>query len=107
MKIELVYFEGCPNIDATRNNIKAALEKLGKEAKWDEWAHGDGNAPEYIMQYGSPTVLVCEKDVAGGPKDCCAPNSCRVYEEGGAPSVDAIIAMIEECNETTNGKCCG
>lgn len=100
MKIELIYFNGCPNIEPARENIREALLASELDIKWLEWEQSDKEAPEYTQQYGSPTVLVNGKDVAGGSDDCCAPNSCRLYENGNAPSVDMIKSAL------TKG-CCG
>ena len=92
--MELIYFNGCPNVDLARKNIKKALEDTGWKAQWDEWEHNNSKAPSYVQQYGSPTILVDGKDIAGGPGDCCAPNSCRIYADGGVPSVDMIKSAI-------------
>ncbi|MBI1215482.1 MAG: hypothetical protein GC185_06665 [Alphaproteobacteria bacterium] len=88
MKTELIYFEGCPNAAFARENLRKALD-AGDGAEWTEWEQSDENAPDYVRQYGSPTILVDGKDIAGGPSDCCAAHSCRLYE-GGVPSVDMI-----------------
>lgn len=95
MKIELVYFEGCPNAEPARRNLKKAFEAAGIEAQWTEWDQKDKAAPDYVRQYGSPTILVNGKDIMGGPGDCCAPDSCRIYE-GGAPSVEKIREALEK-----------
>jgi len=100
MKIELIYFNGCPNINLARENIKKALADIGDKIKWDEWEQSDPNAPDYIRQYGSPTILVNGKDVVGSPSDTCSANSCRLYENGSAPSIDIIKSAIN------SGGCC-
>lgn len=98
MKIELIYFNGCPNIEPARENIRNALTESNLDVQWLEWEQSDKSAPDYTKQYGSPTILVDSKDVAGGPDDCCAPNSCRLYENGRAPSVEMITsALKKEC----------
>lgn len=94
MKIEMIYFKGCPNVGKARENLKKALDDSGAPAEWAEWEQSDNNAPDYAQQYGSPTILVNGKDIMGGPGDCCAPDSCRIYE-GGAPSVEMIKSAIK------------
>lgn len=93
MKVELIYFEGCPNAEPARQNLKKAFDAAGIKAEWTEWEQGAANTPEYARQYGSPTILIDGKDIAGGPGECCAPASCRIYE-GGVPSVDLIRSKL-------------
>lgn len=95
MNIELVYFEGCPNAKAARENLRKACAALGINADWKEWNQNDDRIPEHIEVFGSPSILVDGKDVAGGPGECCAPKSCRVYEDGkGAPDIETIKAAL-------------
>lgn len=97
MTIELVYFEGCPNADAARENLRKACTDLGMEADWKEWDQNNDNIPEHVKAFGSPSILVDGKDVAGGPGECCKTKSCRVYEGGqNAPSVEIIKAALQE-----------
>lgn len=84
-RVELIYFEGCPNLAAARANLRTALEAHGTEAEVREWKQGDPEAPDYVEGYASPTVLVDGRDVAGGTT--AAGRSCRAE---GAPSVEAI-----------------
>lgn len=86
MKIELIYFQGCPHVDEARTNVRAALESAGIDAPVEEWDRDDAGAPGYARDYPSPTVLVNGRDVTGeGPATGGA--SCRA---GGAPSVERI-----------------
>ena len=97
MNIELVYFEGCPNADAARENLSKACGELGIAAAWQEWDQNDGSVPDHVKAFGSPSILVNGKDIAGGPDDCCQAKSCRIYEDGkGAPEVEMIRAALEK-----------
>ena len=88
--IELVYFDGCPNVDDARANIRAALEAADLPPTWQEWNQHDPNAPEYVKQYGSPTVLVGGRDVTGVEAGVAA-SACRA---DGVPSAEMIrLAM--------------
>ncbi len=88
-RIELVYFEGCPNVSQARENIRNAVEASGQPAECSEWDLMDESTPEDFQRYGSPTVLIDGKDVTDdGPGNAMA---CRT---GGAPSVDSIAAKL-------------
>lgn len=59
--IDLVYVEGCPNLDATRANLRSALDPTG--AGWREWDAGSAETPAEFRRFGSPTILVNGRDV--------------------------------------------
>jgi len=97
MKIELVYFEGCPNANAARNNLRKACGELGIKDDWKEWDQNGDEIPAHVKAFGSPSILVNGKDVAGGAADYCGEKSCRLY--GGsqnAPAVETIKAALQE-----------
>lgn len=77
-RIELVYFAGCPNVEAARDAMREALAEAGLGAEWQEWDRNDPGSPDRVRNYGSPTVLVDGHDVdpASSDADCC-----RVYAD--------------------------
>jgi hypothetical protein len=92
MKIELIYFDGCPNADRARANVRRALDIAGVRAESIEWEQGNPAAPPYVRDYGSPTVLVNGRDVTGAGGRV-AGSSCRAE---GAPSVESIRAALRK-----------
>lgn len=89
-RVQLMYFEGCPNADEARHRIEGALTQLGLPTTWEEWDTMKPETPEQYARFGSPTVLVDGTDVSGaGPG---AGIGCAV---GGAPSVDAIVRALQ------------
>ncbi|MCB1949738.1 MAG: hypothetical protein H6937_09865 [Burkholderiales bacterium] len=97
MNIEFIYFKECPNANAARENLHKACSALGIEANWQEWDQNNDNVPEHVKDFGSPSILVEGKDVAGGPGECCQAKSCRVYEDDqNAPDVETIMVALRE-----------
>ena len=94
--VDLVYDDDCPNVPAARASLSRALAMAGLSPAWTEHRIGDPGAPQHTRGYGSPTVLVDGRDVAGvGPSsEIC----CRIYaaETGiaGAPGVEQIAAAL-------------
>ena len=88
--IELVYFEGCPNAQQARENLRSALESVGEPPRWDEWDLASETTPERYRRHGSPTVLVDGEDVTGDGAEAGA-MACRA---GGAPSIAAIAEHL-------------
>lgn len=97
LRVELVYFSGCPNIELARANLKEAMTRLGLPPNWMEWNSLSPDCPEAFRQLGSPTILVqgraVDADMAGESR------SCRLYRNAngglvGAPRVEAVIAAL-------------
>jgi mercuric ion transport protein len=98
--VELIYDPDCPNVPDARSQLIRAFTQTGISARWREWERGSPDTPGYARAFGSPTILVDGKDIAG-----VVPNAetraCRVYgdERGnlsGAPSVGAICAALRD-----------
>ena len=89
-RIELVYFEGCPNASQARANLREAVEASGRALTWSEWDLMEESTPAGFRRFGSPTVLVNGADVTGENVGTAA-MACRV---DGVPSVATITARI-------------
>ncbi len=89
-RIELVYFEGCPNTAQARDNLREAIEGAGQVLTWSEWDLMAESTPADFRRFGSPTVLVNGEDVTGDNVSTEA-MACRA---DGVPSVATITARI-------------
>ena len=96
-RVELVTDKDCPHVEEARKQLQRAFEDLGESPEWDEWDRASSAAPERVRRFGSPTILVGGRDVAGEGTEAAA-NSCRVYDTGdglrGVPSVEMIVAAL-------------
>lgn len=95
MKIRLLKFDGCPNVEPTRRLIEEAIERLGVEASLDLIEVTEETAPSERF-FGSPTVQVDGVDVdpAAREREDYA-MSCRRYATDGGPEGVPPRAMIE------------
>ena len=96
--VELITDPDCPHVEAARTQLRRALAALDLPAEWQEWDRARPDAPAHALRYGSPTVLVNGRDVAGDGTEADA-NCCRVYPSAdggvqGTPSVEAITAAL-------------
>ncbi len=91
LTIELVYFEGCPNVDVARRNLSEAIASFGESVKWTEWDTDSDSIPELYRTYGSPTVLVNGHDVTGSGGQ----NQAMACRADGAPPVSAILEKLQ------------
>lgn len=90
--VDLAYDPDCPNLAAARENLAHAFALLGMEPDWHEHRISDPAAPSRVRGYGSPTILVDGRDVAGSPPEGEA--CCRLYRGGRVPSVEAIASAL-------------
>ncbi len=101
--IDLIHDADCPHSAQARTNLRRALESGGWPGRWREWIRTAPGTPEHLRRFGSPTILVDGRDVAGAtPLD--GDGACRIYQGGscqgaGAPSVPMIVAALQETRE--------
>ncbi len=98
MKVQLLSFAGCPNAAAAREALRRNLLVTGLPPRFEEVDVTALETPKRFRAWGSPTILVDGRDVAGA--DPMGP-SCRLYDGGtdsvrGVPSDELIRAALEE-----------
>jgi len=96
-RVELVYEEGCPNIEPARELLLRAFETAGLTPRWSEWDIAESDAPERVRGYGSPTILVDGDDVA--PETANEASCCRVYADSdsgnrGVPALARVVSAL-------------
>lgn len=96
-RVELIYAADCPNVPAAREALLRAFGQAGVGPVWSEWDSGDPEAPHYVRDFGSPTVLVNGRDIAPFEQSDAGP-CCRLYSSdskiAGSPPVDSIAAAL-------------
>lgn len=91
MKIQLLYFDGCPNLEPARVALAEALAAEHVDAEVEEIDITAADAPEWARGWGSPTILIDGAELTGASPG--GGTSCRLYP-GGAPSVETLRARI-------------
>ena len=99
MLVELVYDKDCPNVAQARATLLRSFAVTGLPAKWTEWQESDTAAPDHVRGFGSPTVLIDGRDVAG-VQPVNGLMCCRLYKDGdgtrrGAPASDLIVQALQ------------
>jgi len=97
-RVELIYDADCPNAAAARSLLIKAFAQTGVSARWREWERSAPDSPEYARRYGSPTILVNERDVGGGAPGA-GNAACRIYSDGNGkssrtPPLEAICKAL-------------
>ncbi|MBI4605763.1 MAG: hypothetical protein HY721_27670 [Planctomycetes bacterium] len=106
-QVELIFDRDCPNVAPARAALLAAFAEAGITAAWREWNRKAPESPPYVRGYGSPTILVNGRDIAGvAPTENA--DSCRVYRHAGSsvrgvPAVATIAAVLRSNAASTGG----
>lgn len=102
MKIEVLYFEGCPNYRPAVERLKAVLRQEGVPVEITEIAVEDEATAEKLRFQGSPTIRVngldIDLDARAGRAIAFA---CRRYE-GGSPSEIMMRRALREAQKGAN-----
>lgn len=97
-RVVLIYDTDCPNVQRARKALLEGFGLAGLRPSWTEWDRKSPESPAYVRGYGSPTILVDDRDVAGvAPGD--GGSSCRLYHSGsgafdGAPSAEQVAEAL-------------
>jgi len=91
MKIQLLYFDGCPNLEPARAALREAVAAERIDAPIEEVDVESSDAPEWARGWGSPTILIDGAELTGATRS--TGSSCRLYR-GGAPTVDEIRVRL-------------
>lgn len=98
MRVELVYDTNCPNVRGARSALLEGFRLVGLQPSWTEWDRMSPDSPVHVRGYGSPTILVEDRDIAGVAPGTVASN-CRLYHSGsgslqGVPTVEQVAEAL-------------
>jgi len=96
MKVELLYFDGCPGHAELRERLPGLLAEGGVDAELEERRVDSEQAADRESFLGSPTVRVDGRDVDRGAHDRSYGLRCRLYAgEDGLRRVPPDAWIIE------------
>lgn len=101
MKVEVFYFEGCPNHRPVLARVQSVLREQGIAAELAEVEVPDAETARVVGFLGSPTVRVNGLDIdpaSRGSTDIGF--SCRRYA-GGLPSEEMIRVALRQAQGRT------
>jgi hypothetical protein len=100
MRIELLWFEGCPNHEAARGAVERVLASRRIDASAIRLILVDEGSAESLKFPGSPTIRVDGRDIEPGFRD---PGtyalSCRIYATSRGLGAQPDHTWIEEAIE--------
>lgn len=97
-RVQLLWSPDCPNVDTARARLEKAFDCLGLDPDFNSRNIEAPQTPSELRGYGSPTILVDGRDIAGHSPAPTDGDCCRVYGDGDefdvAPDVDAIVDAL-------------
>ena len=97
MKVEILYFEGCPNHRPTVDLVKAIMAEGAIPGAPEEIEVRDPAEAERLRFLGSPTVRVNGVDIDPDAEGCTDyALSCRTYAGSGIPPREAIARALAD-----------
>jgi uncharacterized protein YpuA (DUF1002 family) len=103
MKVEVLYFDGCPTYETATKTLQAVLAEVGVDAEIELIAVNNDEEARRLRFPGSPTIRVDGRDLFPAPEREDWSLGCRVYAtpEGlrGSPTAD----MFKEALTTKGG----
>jgi mercuric ion transport protein len=95
MKVEVLYFEGCPNYHRTTTLVRQAIAELGVDAEVEEIEVRTPQDAERLGFLGSPTVHVDGVDIDPSERESTVSGfACRTYAGRAVPPREMIIAAL-------------
>ena len=96
-RVEILYFEGCPNYEPARALVVRLARELRVEPKIELVQVADPEAAAMLRFLGSPTVRVNGVDVEPGAeerRDFAL--SCRIYRSDGGASEQPAESWVRD-----------
>jgi copper chaperone CopZ len=110
MKIDVLYFEGCPNHPPAVEFVKKTVMELGIDAEVREVEVKDEEDAKRLRFFGSPTIQVDGVDIEPSARESSDYSfSCRMYDGAGLPPKEMLIAALSGGGESSGGDahdCC-
>ena len=102
MKVEILYFDGCPTYRAAKETLGGVLAEQGIEAEVELVAVNIDQEAQRLRFPGSPTILVDDGDLFPVADRAEYALGCRMYAtpEGlkGSPTAEMVRASLAERN---------
>ena len=100
MKVEVLYFDGCPNHEPTVQLVQAVAEDLGFRVEVEEVEVRNAEDAVRLRFLGSPSVRIDGIDIEPSARSKAAyALACRVYDGHGVPPRGLLVAALKEAKD--------
>lgn len=103
MKVEVLYFDGCPNHGPTVRLVRAVAEELSLNAVVEEVRVRNHEDAAQLRFLGSPSVRIDGIDIEPSARSKAANAfACRVYSGQGMPPRELLVAALMEAKDAAS-----
>ena len=95
MKIQLLYFDGCPHWSLLEERLTQALDSIDESTPIERVRVNSQQSAEHMHFAGSPSILVDGTDPFGSPPSAIG-LTCRVYSTPNGPAGSPTVAQLVE-----------
>jgi hypothetical protein len=100
MKIEVLYFSGCPNHEPAVGLVRKVVSDLGLGVQVDEVELRGGDDAQRARFFGSPTIRVNGVDVEPAARSRTDYGfTCRMYGRSGVPPRELIEVALRDAKQ--------
>jgi hypothetical protein len=107
MKVEILYFDGCPTYLKAEKTLREALEEEGLDAEIELVAVNTAEEAQELRFTGSPTIRVDGEDLFRAPERAEYALGCRMYTtpEGlrGSPTTEMLREALAKMDGVAGG----
>ena len=105
MKVQVLYFAGCPNHMPTVDLAREVIAELSLTAEVEEVEVTSGDDAAQLRFLGSPTVLVNGVDIELSARIRTDFGfSCRTYDGAGVPPREMMLAAVASAGDEASGE---
>jgi len=98
VKLEIQFFNGCPNSQKMIDRVREAITKLSVKVDYKETLVESSEYAHEMKFRGSPTLLINEIDFENLPEPEDGNLSCRYYPNG-LPETEQIVNEIKKIGD--------
>ena len=95
MKVQVLYFDGCPNHGPTVQLVREVIADLNVHAELEEVEVKATSDARELRFLGSPTVHVDGRDIDPEANPGDFSHGCRMYGSSGIPPRDMVVSAIK------------
>jgi hypothetical protein len=108
MKVEILYFDGCPTYKATEKTLRKVIYEEGIDAEIKLVSANTDEEAQRLRFPGSPTIRVAGEDLFPTPDRAEYALGCRMYAtpEGlrGSPTAEMLYKALTNFGELRQGE---
>lgn len=105
MRIDILYFDGCPNHLPTTEVVRGVVQSLGIDATIREIEVRDAEEAARLKFFGSPTVQVDGEDIDPAARNRSDYSfGCRMYGSSGSPPRALVEEALRKPARPVDGK---